>query len=80
MAIATLERVYNNPKVLEKVVKIRKGEAVLLIEQCVDFKGTVEAFASYAAAIRKRVVHSDPSAEQLLEALDALDESIESFR
>ena len=31
MAIATLERCYNNRKVFEGVVKIRKGEAVKMI-------------------------------------------------
>jgi farnesyl-diphosphate farnesyltransferase len=29
MAIATLERCYENPRVLQEVIKIRKGEAVL---------------------------------------------------
>ena len=80
MAIATLCVVYNNPKVLEKVVKIRKGEAVLLIEQCNDFAGTVRAFAQYSRQIRQKVDKSDPTATQLLEALDELDESIESFQ
>ena len=31
MAIATLERCYNNPAVFEGVVKIRKGEAVKMM-------------------------------------------------
>ena len=31
MAIATLERCYNNPKVFSGVVKIRKGEAVRMM-------------------------------------------------
>lgn len=31
MAIATLERCYDNPKVFTGVVKIRKGEAVRLM-------------------------------------------------
>lgn len=31
MAIATLERVYNNPDVFTGVVKIRKGEAVKMM-------------------------------------------------
>lgn len=31
MAVATLERCYNNPKVFSGVVKIRKGEAVRIM-------------------------------------------------
>jgi farnesyl-diphosphate farnesyltransferase len=33
MAIATLERCYNNPKVFSTEVKIRKGEAVKVSEK-----------------------------------------------
>ena len=79
MAIATLERLYNNPKVLQTVVKIRKAEAVYLIEQCTDFAGTIRAFAFYSDSLRSKVDESDPTSEALLESLDALDESIRKF-
>ena len=36
MAIATLERCYNNPAVFRGVVKIRKGEAVRMMMEATD--------------------------------------------
>ncbi len=36
MAVATLERCYNNPQVFKGVVKIRKGEAVRLMMEATN--------------------------------------------
>lgn len=46
MAIATLERLYNNQEVFRGVVKIRKGEAVRLMNTSSDIE-RVKAVIGY---------------------------------
>lgn len=62
MAIATLSKCYDNEKVLTGVVKIRRGQAALLIEQSVSLALTKSAFHRFAAEILEKVPASDPSA------------------
>jgi farnesyl-diphosphate farnesyltransferase len=80
MAIATLERCYENPRVLQEVIKIRKGEAVYMISQCETFAGTLDAFAYYSARLRAKVNRDDPTSGDLEAALNALDQSVEQHR
>ncbi len=62
MAIATLSALYNNPKVFTGVVKIRKGQAALLIRETTTKAGLHKWFNSFARDIMKRIPKSDPTA------------------
>jgi farnesyl-diphosphate farnesyltransferase len=79
MAIATLERCYNNADVLTGAVKIRKGEALQLIADCGSFKGTLRAFDRYAARLESRIDTSDPNASATRTHIRTLQQSIAQF-
>lgn len=61
MAIATLERCYNNRKVFEGVVKIRKGEAVKMILGTSSLEATKAVFKHFCNRIYQRIPADDPS-------------------
>ena len=62
MAIATLDKVYNNPNVFTGVVKVRKGLAVKMIMTCGSLPGIKAWFYEFAVEIKRRVPPMDPSA------------------
>jgi len=47
MAIATLERCYNNESVFEGVVKIRRGETVRLMQQATNIENVKSIFVHF---------------------------------
>lgn len=47
MAVASLERYYNNPQAIRGVVKIRKGEAVRLMMWASNLDGVKAIFSHY---------------------------------
>ena len=51
MAIATLERCYNNPAVFKGVVKIRKGEAVKLMMEATEIEKVKAIFTYYVKEV-----------------------------
>jgi len=51
MAIATLERCYNNKKVFEGIVKIRKGEAVKMILGTSSLDATKAVFKHFCNSV-----------------------------
>jgi len=57
MAIATLERCYNNPLVFSTEVKIRKGEAVKIIMNVVNFGDVCTIFQNYVNLLQKKEFH-----------------------
>lgn len=61
MAIATLERCFMNPNVLKKNVKIRKGEAVQLMNLAVNPRDVAYCFVKYARLIHAKVSVKDPN-------------------
>ncbi|WLF79517.1 bifunctional farnesyl-diphosphate farnesyltransferase/squalene synthase [Lodderomyces elongisporus] len=61
MAIATLAEVYNNPKVLHGVVKIRKGTTCKLILESRTFPGVVRIFRKYIQVINHKSSVRDPN-------------------
>jgi len=65
MAIATLEKCYNNPDVFTGVVKIRKGTACKLIRQAKTMPALYGVFLGYANTFLRRMDHSDPSAKEM---------------
>ncbi|KAJ3318187.1 Farnesyl-diphosphate farnesyltransferase [Boothiomyces sp. JEL0866] len=54
MAIATLSLFYNNYSVFEKSVKIRRGQAVLLMQEITDFEKMKQLYYDYALDINER--------------------------
>ncbi|KAM9931421.1 hypothetical protein OXX80_008924 [Metschnikowia pulcherrima] len=61
MAIATLAEIYNNPHVLHKNVKIRKGTTCKLILGCRTLPGVVQIFRHYLQVINKKSDVRDPN-------------------
>eukprot|EP00981_Chlorochromonas_danica_P006866 scaffold1498_cov180-Ochromonas_danica.AAC.17 len=67
MAIATLAEIYNNHKVFTGVVKIRKGMAVLLIQDVGDLSNLYKWFYLLTRDIYARIPNDDPNAERTRE-------------
>jgi farnesyl-diphosphate farnesyltransferase len=67
MAIATLSELYDNPKVFTGVVKIRKGQAALLIQDVNSVEGLHKWFHHFAESILRRVTVKDPNASATVE-------------
>jgi len=51
MAVATLERCYNNPKVFTGVVKIRKGETVRMIMMATSIDAVKAIFSHFVSRV-----------------------------
>ncbi|OQV16171.1 Squalene synthase [Hypsibius exemplaris] len=62
MAIATLERCYNNPHVFRKNVKIRKGAAVRLMDQSTSMLAIRNFMNHFCTKIYNRIPPIDPNA------------------
>ncbi len=76
MAIATLDKCFNNPDVFTGVVKIRKGLSCKLINNTNDVMGVHAVFNEFAQSIAKKAKNArlggfeDPSYEQTLKVCD----------
>ncbi|PVD32387.1 hypothetical protein C0Q70_07821 [Pomacea canaliculata] len=64
MAIATLERCYNNPAVFTGVVKIRKGEAVKMMMGSTSLEKVKAIMYHFTSEIYRRIPENDPNAER----------------
>ncbi|XP_077367406.1 squalene synthase isoform X2 [Festucalex cinctus] len=69
MAIATLSSCYNNPRVFEGVVKIRKGQAVTLMMEATNMAAVRDIVRRYSQEIARKVSPSDPSRDETLRVL-----------
>jgi len=70
MAIATLEKCFNNPDVFTGVVKVRKGLAVKMIVDSKTVAGVEQWFRTFALSIKSKVNPADPSAAATIAACD----------
>lgn len=61
MAVATLELVYQNPRVFHQNVKLRKGTTCRLILQSRTLPGVVAVFREYAQRINHKLRAQDPN-------------------
>lgn len=61
MAIATLDLVCNNPEVLHRNVKIRKGSTCRLILESRTLRGCVAIFQRHLRAIKRQIPVQDPN-------------------
>lgn len=64
MAIATLAACYNNKNVFSGVVKIRKGQAVSLIQKATSMGSICGIMHHFAVQIQQTMPSTDPSAKQ----------------
>ena len=80
MAIATLEKCYNNPDVFTGVVKIRKGLSCKLIMNTNDMTGVHSVFSNFAEQVAKKANiaksngFTDPSFECTIKICDTIRE------
>jgi len=80
MAIATLAKCYNNGKVFEGVVKIRRGKTAKIVTGLNTFNDLVLAFYNYAGDIAASVQPSiDPSAKETLQLCKDIQDKCETL-
>lgn len=70
MAIATLAECYNNGKVFEGVVKIRRSRTAQLVLNTKDMDALYKVFFDYAASMLKAVEVHDPNADKTRQILN----------
>eukprot|EP00161_Ancyromonas_sigmoides_P023011 TRINITY_DN7121_c0_g1_i4.p2 TRINITY_DN7121_c0_g1~~TRINITY_DN7121_c0_g1_i4.p2 ORF type:complete len:410 (+),score=203.98 TRINITY_DN7121_c0_g1_i4:92-1321(+) len=68
MAIATLHEVFNNPRVFDGVIKIRRGTTARLMQQTRSIADCRAWFRTFALSILGKVSDADPSAARTREA------------
>lgn len=61
MAIATLDRCFMNPLILKGNVKIRRGEAVMLMNKAVNPRDVSYVFREHTRSIHSKVAKDDPN-------------------
>lgn len=80
MAIATLEVVFQNPKVLTGVVKITKGDACqLMMESSQNLRTVCDIFKRYIRRISKKNNPTDPNFLDISIACGKIEQFIESI-
>ena len=72
MAIATLDKLYNNSDVYTGVVKIRKGMSCQLILQTNSLTELHSIFAARAASVLRKIPQDDPNRERTIKACQAV--------
>jgi farnesyl-diphosphate farnesyltransferase len=65
MAIATLELVFQNPKIFQRNVKITKGDACALMKSSRNLRSVCGIFQRYAKRIQKKNTPKDPNFLQI---------------
>jgi len=80
MAIATLELVFQNPRIFESNVKITKGDtAQILIESSQNLRSVCGVFKRYVRRIHKKNTPKDPNFLNISIACDNVERFIESL-
>lgn len=80
MAMATLEKIYDNPDVFNEVVKIRKGLAAKLMVQTNDMNVVQDVMVKFATDMQKKLRVDDPSYARTKELLQRIITSFEEVR
>ena len=76
MAIATLDKCYNNKKVFTGIVKIRKGLAVRMINEAVDIDNVNKWFSYFTKEIKGKVISNDPNGLKMIETCNLIDANL----
>ncbi|CAD6499695.1 BgTH12-03803 [Blumeria graminis f. sp. triticale] len=80
MAIATLELVYQNPKIFDRNVKLSKGDACqLMMDSSKNQRSVCEIFRKFAQRIHKKNTPKDPNFLQISIACAKIEKSIETL-
>ncbi|ODQ67741.1 squalene synthetase [Nadsonia fulvescens var. elongata DSM 6958] len=79
MAIATLELVYQNPKVFQTNIKIRKGQAATLISESETMAGVCRIFREYIRKIHHKSRPEDPNYLRIGIACGKIEQYIEEL-
>lgn len=72
MAIATLEKCFDNPDVFAKDVKIRKGLALKILESSKNIEDMYSWFRTFVIEIKNKIRHDDPNKEKLIAICDKI--------
>ena len=72
MAIATLDKCFNNEDVFTGVVKIRKGMSCQLINDTMDIGGVHGIFNRFACGIIRKADSNDPSYDRTMKACQTI--------
>lgn len=72
MAIATLSQIYNNGRVFEGVVKIRRSKTAQLVLNTKNMDALYKVFFDHSASMLKAVEPHDPNAETTRELLNQI--------
>tara|TARA_Y100000591_G_scaffold197212_1_gene170652 strand:- start:2779 stop:4128 length:1350 start_codon:yes stop_codon:yes gene_type:complete len=72
MAIATLEKCFDNPDVFVKNVKIRKGLALKIMESSKSIEDMYSWFRTFVIEIKNKIRHDDPNKERLIAVCDKI--------
>ena len=67
MAIATLNKCYDNPDIFTGIVKIRKGLAVRMINESVNIKNINKWFGYFSSEMSSRIRSEDPNSLKMKE-------------
>ena len=79
MAIATLELVFQNPRIFEAGVKISRGDAArLMVEASRDLRSVYAVFKRYVRRIRRKNTPRDPNFVNIGIACSKIEQFIES--
>merc|ERR1711907_855378 len=76
MAIATLNELYNNPRVFNREVKIRKGLALKLMKEgAIDMSTVVTTFRTFCDSIhsKAKAAHDETTCSRVTEFVEYLD-------
>jgi farnesyl-diphosphate farnesyltransferase len=76
MAVATLAKLYNNPKVLKGVVKVRKGLAARLMIYNVTLNDVYKYFRKSVRAIEKKNQPGTPYYKETRQVLKSIKSSL----
>ena len=80
MAIATLASCYNNGKIFEGVVKIRKGQAVSLMMEATSMNAVYEIFDRYLMDIKAKADAAGGASDEMQVLLDKADAELAKAR
>jgi farnesyl-diphosphate farnesyltransferase len=72
MAIATLAECYENGKIFEGVVKIRRGLSARIMLQCLDIYDVARMFKTYTEMMEGKIKPGDPNAKETRKRLASI--------
>jgi len=72
MAIATLDKCFDNPKIFTEYVKIRKGLALKIMQTVKTMDDMYAWFYRFIINIKNKIRHNDPNKNELIDVCDKI--------